>query len=697
MSFPSGSNETQISDLREQVRARLEQELSSAKPSSTQSRDYHTFREDNLLASSSLYEKAAVFAGSIVQVSAGSREASLQRDLETAHLACKPGDVLALSILAPFFSFVVLLILTVILPFVFTGAISLYFFVFSVVLASMLYVPLNNMPAFLAQKHRQAASNQMVLAVFYLVTFMRHTPNLERAVQFASEHISPPLSLDLKKVLWNVETERFQTISESLEDYLFDWRDDAREFIEAIHLVQSSLFESGNDRRLSSLDKALDVMLEETYEKMLHYAQDLKSPMTMLHMLGIILPILGLVILPLAVSFFDTHWTVIASMYNVLLPLGVYYLGKRILNTRPTGYGESQTDVQVTQEMRDARFLAISLSVVLLLIGFSPLIIHAINPGFELTVGSFELMGYQQTPDGLRGPYGLGAGLLSLFVTLGAGLGAGMYYFTKVKDAIKVRQKTKALELEFASALFQLGNRIGDDVPVELAFGRVAEVMEGTRSGEFFARVATNIQKLGMGVDEALFDEQHGVLKDYPSNLIESSMKVLVESSKKGSLEASKALMSMSNYIKEMHRVDERLKDLLSDVLSSMKSQINFLLPVIAGIVIGITSMITTVLGAVQAQGAAFADSGVGSIPLDSFGFGTPTFYFQIIVGLYVVQVVLILSYMISGIENGIDPLSEDYIRGKGLLSATTLFVVVAFIIILVFNMIAGQIITVTA
>ena len=46
-------------------------------------------------------------------------------------------------------------------------------------------------------------------------------------------------------------------------------------------------------------------MLEETYEKMLHYAQNLKSPITMLHMLGIILPILGLVILPLVVSFME--------------------------------------------------------------------------------------------------------------------------------------------------------------------------------------------------------------------------------------------------------------------------------------------------------------------------------------------------------------------------------------------------------
>jgi hypothetical protein len=48
---------------------------------------------------------------------------------------------------------------------------------------------------------------------------------------------------------------------------------------------------------------------------------------------------------------------------------------------------------------------------------------------------------------------------------------------------------------------------------------------------------------------------------------------------------------------------------------------------------------------------------------------------------------------MINGIENGVDSLSEDYLRGKNLMTASVLYVSIAFVIILVFNMIAGQII----
>ena len=108
--------------------------------------------------------------------------------------------------------------------------------------------------------------------------------------------------------------------------------------------------------------------------------------------------------------------------------------------------------------------------------------------------------------------------------------------------------------------------------------------MRGTVSGDFCSR-RKNITKLGMGLEQSLFDPKVGAVVTFPSNVIESSMKVLVESARKGTRIAAQALLSMSRYIKEIHRVEERLQDLMADIISSMKSQIKFLTPAIAGIV----------------------------------------------------------------------------------------------------------------
>jgi len=438
----SGSTKkgTTLESLKAQVQRQLREQLGDVE--SVRSHEYEQFKKDNLPKQNSWYEKSASWCGKVISIDPGKRREDIQKQLDTAHMSVTPSDVVALALIAPFFVFIVSIILTVILPFLLTGILSVWFLVFSLIISIMTYVPLQNMPHFLARRWRQQASNQMVLCVFYMVTYMRHTPNLELAIEFASAHIGPPLALDLKKILWDVETEHFQNVSDSFENYLKFWRGDANEFIESIHLIQSSLYENTNERRISSLDKALEVMLEGTYEKMLHYAQDLKSPLTMLHMLGIILPVLGLVILPLAVSFFDMHWTIIFSLYNVLLPAGVFYLGKRILSTRPTGYGQadiSQLYHEMGEHAKSPALQASLLAIGLFLLGMSPVLMHWFGiPDFG--IGPFQYADY--TEDGV-GPFGLGAALISLCITLAAGLGLWWFYHRRTRSLIDIRRRSR--------------------------------------------------------------------------------------------------------------------------------------------------------------------------------------------------------------------------------------------------------------
>ena len=152
----------------------------------------------------------------------------------------------------------------------------------------------------------------------------------------------------------------------------------------------------------------------------------------------------------------------------------------------------------------------------------------------------------------------------------------------------------------------------------------------------------------------------------------------------------------MSRYIKEIHRVEERLKDLMADIISSMKAQVKFLTPAIAGIVIGITSMISTILTKLSAQLTTFASQGEQaggwSDMLEIFGIGIPTFHFQIIVGIYIVQIAYILTVLASGIENGADKLGEKYSLGKNLINSSRLFCFIAGAVILLFNLFAMSI-----
>src|SRR3989338_2836673 len=115
-----------------------------------------------------------------------------------------------------------------------------------------------------------------------------------------------------------------------------------------------------------------------------------------------------------------------------------------------------------------------------------------------------------------------------------------------------------------------------------------------------------------MSIQDAIFDRQQGALFSFPSTLIESSMKVLVESARKSPQVVAQSLISISEYMERIHSVNERLQDLLADITSSMKGQITFLTPMIAGVVVGIGTMITTILGKLSTQISGLQATGGG-------------------------------------------------------------------------------------
>ncbi len=746
LNIPKDIGSEMYSKFRVKVENKLKKDFNSDQKPLKQitSRQYDEFRNSFLPKNLSWYEKACNVSESLLHMQANpSKVEQTKEDLATCHLNCTPAGITSFAILGPLIFMVVSSIFGFIFP-ILAGdndpQAGLFFVMFSIVIGFILMLPLNKFPSFLATSWRMKASNQMVLSIFYVATYMRHTSNLELAIDFAAEHLSPPLSLDLKKVIWDVETQEHSSVKESLEAYLEKWKKYNMEYIESMHLIISSLYETSETRRLNALDKSLEVILEETKDRMMHYAQNLKTPLDTLNMLGIVLPVLGLVILPLMVSFMpQVKWYHLASVYNIALPIIVYYLGKNILATRPSGYGhvdlshvseyKKYSNIIIKTSKKEIIispiYLAALVFILFFLIGTFPLFLHAVAPDFDLVVVSdsnggvalrnillvsdkttiqHSLLGYRFDSESLRniGPFGLGATLLSLMIPIAFGISLGLYYKLKSKNVMGVREKTRKLEEEFASSLFQLGNRLGDGIPPELAFSKVSQVMTGTISGKFFDLVSLNISKKGMSVEKAIFDKKEGAINFFPSNLIDTSMKILIESSKKGSLIASNALINVSNYIKQMHRVDTRLTDLMTDVVSSMKAQISFLTPIIAGIVIGITSMITTILGSLTTQMNSLSEmgtsSGAGGLStvslLSMFNAGVPTYYFQVIVGLYVVQIVFILTIISNGIVNGSDKLNEKYLLGKNMISSTLLYVFIGGVVILIFNLIAGSILS---
>jgi hypothetical protein len=684
------------------------------------SRDYKRFKED-MMPELTRFERLAKNLGNIIKIKpSGKDELKIQKELSASHLDLTPSEVVSIS----FLSFVLALFggfLMSLAIWFFTNDIgkSFLFFVLMLILSLFLYYYFSSMPSRLANKWKLKASSQMVPAILYTVIYMKHTSNLERAINFVSQHIDLPLSLDLRKVLWDVETGKFSNVKDSLDSYLDFWKNTNIEFVESFHLIESSLYEPDESRRIQILERALKVILDGVYERMLKYTHSIKSPLTNIYMLGIVLPTLGLALLPLASALLQgmVQTIHIFVLFNLIIPFLVFYMTNEIMLKRPGGYGETslleKNPYYHLYSSKRPYYIAFFICFPFLLLGLLPLIVGytpilgllGLPNDFLLSdiglsiFGDGYFFGYITTNGVMTGPFGFGSMVLSLFIPFSIAMFFSIAFLLRTKELIKARDSTKELENEFNSTLFSLGNRIGDGIPAEIAFSKIADSTKGQKTEDFFRIVNTNLHSMGMSLEDSIFNPQRGALVYYPSQLIATSMRILIESAKKSLTVAAQSLMSISDYVRNIQKINERLRDLLADVISDMKSNMTFLAPLLSGIVIGLASMIIGILGKLRsiidtsATGdiTGFGGGNIGSIVdfLDITKM-VPPYFLQISIGTYIIQIIFILTATLVTIDSGEDKLKQTNEIGKNLIAGGILYLITALLSIITLSALAG-------
>jgi len=700
--------------------SKIESQLKNSKKtlrSESFSKEYQQFKQD-MLSEASRYERWTRTLGNIVKLRLSKKEeAKIQKDLKMAHVDVTPSQALTLAIFSLLlFFFGTLLIATAI--YLINGTIQ-YLFAFLGLLTSLfVFYYAYSMPKRLANSWRLKASSQMVPAILYIVVYMKHTSNLERAIAFASQHLQPPLALDFKKVFYDVEVGKFSTLKQSLDNYLESWRDYSPEFIESFHLIESSLFEPSEARRVQILEKSLQVILDGVYEKMLKYSREIRSPLTNLYMLGIILPTLGLALLPLASTLLGglIQWHHILIFFNLIIPFFVFYMTSEVLLKRPGGHGETSV-LELNPEYHKFKskapwIIAFLIAFPLLIIGFLPFLFQMsflttpLGLESDYTFGQLGLpflseallFDFKTTSTGsTTGPFGLLAVLLSLFIPISGALFFSIAYKLKTKSLISTRNDTKDLEREFTTSLFQLGNRLGNGTPAEIAFLKVSQTTQGQKTQNFFRIVNQNIRQRGMSLEKAIFHPSKGAIIFYPSALISTSMRILVESVKKGLKVAARSLMSISDYVKNIQKINERLRDLLAEIVSDMKSNMVFLAPLLAGIVVGLSAMIASILNKLQALttlGGTQELGGLGSIAniTNIFDVTTmiPPYFIQVSIGIYILEIIFILTTTLVTVDAGKDTLREKYELSINLKRGMIIYIITALVSIISLSLLAS-------
>lgn len=601
----------------------------------------------------------------------------LEWDLTPGELASFPKLVMMLSLVAALFSgYFAFFILQIEFTF------KLYAVIASFMVPFAITVLIQNLPL------REAANQRLIAITFipeivnYLVMSMKLTPNLERAVEFAAEHGRGKISREFKRMLWQTRVGVYKSIEDGIDELAYRWGEFSEEFKHAMMLVRSSVLESDDAKRASTLDKAVRDVLTGIKEKMDVYVRGMQQPSVYLYYFGVLLPLMLVIIVPIGSMIAClplAQAPVLSAVYNLGVPLMAFMYSMSIVKKRPPTYippeipddfpgipkrgmylmGKSQ--VPITG-------LCTIIAVVTIIAG---IIINIVlepwtMPNTPLIGSIFPQAPYEYLETENPPQYLIFSILCSIAFTI------SFYWYASSKYKRKIQKDVMALETEFQDAMYVIASRLGENRPIEDAFQYVVEFLPQSKAADIiFRKSLENITMLGLNLDSALFHPTYGSLKNIPSSLIQGSMKILVDSVKLGVGMAAQSLMALSAQLRDQQKINETLNQMLADVTGMMKTMSIMITPLVLGISTALEKIVISSLGSIQMGSTSMPTAGTTTLP---GGFGglqgglglqgflgctdvleqalTPA-SFLLIIGLFVLEICIVLIYFVAKISEG--------------------------------------------
>jgi len=678
------------------------------------SRRYKEYKQEEAHSRErSAYEKLCYQMASILGLKAGnSVKSKLNPAINLLGWEITPGMVLSASVgvfIIGFFSWISFLILNYSLASAFgiSGGIiplSLMLIIGIIPVGTAVYTFYK--PVYAAKNKVIESSGEMILAILYMVVYMRSSPNLEGAVRFAALNLDGPISDDLKEVLWTLEVGEFKRIDNALENYTERWKDYNKDFLESLNLLRAATNQPNADRQEKLLQDAIDNILDGTQEKMKHYPQSLETPVMILNAVGALLPVLGMIMLPLISAFLGGVITPLhlVIIFNILLPGFLWWFMQRTLSSRPPTVNtkpvssESMPErgsftLKISEKEYKVPAWPVGLSI-FAVIATAGIIGYLSFPYFY-PVQDQEII--NTAPTILKSGDSISAMpmlMRSLLVVMGVGFGIGATLSLGNFERQRAEEKLREVESEFPTALFELGNKISGGTPIELALNDAAESTRDLEISGLFELSSQNIKNMGMTFEDAVFDPKYGALTQFPSQMIRTVMKAILESSEKGTNMAATAMMTISRYLKNIHKTQEQLNDLMADTTTTIQLLAYMLAPIVSGVAVGMSQTIISGLyqlsssfDQTQSDLPSGADTGsLDSSILGNMGDAIPPEMLQFVVGFYLIQLLYILGTFYMKITRGEDQTYKYMFIGKIMLSGMFFYAVTVMIISLLFG-----------
>jgi len=162
---------------------------------------------------------------------------------------------------------------------------------------------------------------EMLQALLEIANYLSLNTSLEYAFIEASKGLTGVLGTQFRTINQKIKDKKYTTLSQAFEDYIPIWMEINQDFVKGLNMVQTAALAPG-DERDPMLQESINTIIQAYYELGKRSTETLSNQSKSLISLGVMLPMMSLIMLPLISIFLPQVINVplLIFIYNISCP-----------------------------------------------------------------------------------------------------------------------------------------------------------------------------------------------------------------------------------------------------------------------------------------------------------------------------------------------------------------------------------------
>ncbi len=484
-------------------------------------------------------------------------------------------------------------------------------------------------------------NEEMLRAILRMTTYISMDTSIEFAVVETTKHLHGTLRVQFDKITNDLTRKQKMTLGDAIAPYLDIWNNINPTFVKSFRLLQTAALSEQEGR---------DTILNETIETMLlsystlgkRYAEELSDNAKKLITLGVLIPIMSLMIIPLVSIFLPelAQPTILAFVYNAFFPvltllMAMNFAAKRV-QIDTIRIEEAEEYVPMPSWLG---WMAVGLMFVLGI----PTIWFITN----LEAGSAN----SET-------------IIAIFIgwLLGAGIWIGSYIYSWLysRRYKKLWNSVYEVEQDLPHLLQSFTTYLTLNISTENV---IPEVIDDYRKFGFADHPVVDAfkkiqHKLMTSKQSIMQIAQKQLPKLLPSRKVNQILIQIISFGEISQASAAKISRMVRSQTMSLYKLDDYIKTMLAETIGLINITTTLLAPLLAAsaviMSVAIVKSLVFITEQLQLIANSFGTTDIGFTLVDT-SLVVPPVFIEVIVGVYLIQTILVLSFFSTQVNVGND------------------------------------------